>query len=210
LATSQQDAIYIGTNSITAKIRNCIFHEIARCAVNVQNNTGITAYVHGCTGVDLNNSNAANHGGLGWLDNGSGTGSIHCVNSYMGISTSATSKWAYTGRTAGTVVTLKNCGMNDASLTGAPGITDNGNNLASLTQGNQIVANADPYDLHTKSGADLLVAGVDLSTDSNLAVTDDIDYAARPTTNVDIGADQLSTAVAKKIRAGMVNVGAMI
>ena len=184
------DALYISVSSATIYISNCIFYEFTRGAVHVQGQTSVTVYVHNCTGWELVSTAATQYCGFGFDDTKNNNGSVmHCDNVTSHSTNRADFQGGGTGGNEGTV-NCTNCASSDSTTTSGQDVTDVAGNLNTVTQSDQFV-NLTTIDLHLKAGADLLLAGKDLSGDSDLPVTDDIDYATR-TGTYDIGAHQLS------------------
>jgi len=192
---SEQDGVYVGSNSIVLFIKNSIFYSLDRAAVHIQSHQSVTIHVHNCTGWDLTIGAGINNIGFGF-DNNSGrdnTGSVvHCdnVTAHTGGSTNVFGGGGATGQEG--TVNCTNCASSDNSISTGPFVVEIGvGNLESVTQADQFV-DLSTIDLHLKAGADFIDAGIDLSSDGDLPVIQDIDGDSRGVP-YDIGADQFVT-----------------
>lgn len=198
-ASGNQDGIYAGADSITIKTRNTIFYNIERGCCHVQGFQSVTWHIHNCTGWEGNQGEAGNYCGFGFDDNSgkNNNGSImYCDN--VSSHGSGTRDAFHGGGSSGNegAVHCENCSSDDTTSTSGGFVTDVGGNRTNEVQADQFVSlTASSEDFHLKTGSDLEDAGKDLSSDSDLAVTDDIDYITR-TGTFDIGADEFVAAAA--------------
>ncbi len=149
-----------------------------------------------------NNSGAGSHAAIYFISSAASTGTIYAYNV-----TDFNSNYSFKHEEPQGVFYVKNCVSNDSDTKGyftaggaafhtdsnynlsdraadAPGANSkNSRNVAFVSEGSN--------DFHLAS-TDTTAgnSGVDLSADANLAVTTDIDRESRPTTYVDMGADE--------------------
>ena len=157
--------IYARPTAGTVNVWNC-----AGVAANISADgafrvSGGTAYVYNSTFINVN------AGGYGVYQS---AGTIHAKNNYAS---------AGGNDYAGTFATKTTCASADA--TGSVGLTSiayTTANFKNVTSGSE--------DPHLTNSSGLRGEGTDLSGDSNLPFSDDIDGDTRPTGGWDIGADQ--------------------
>jgi hypothetical protein len=172
-----QDGIYCGnfgsTDTATFKIKSCLFYNIGRFAIQFQNSDNKTVFVHNCTGYKCNaQDNSADYGCFGG-DSGynSNNSTMHCDNV---LAIDANTNGDPFQDAALSTLNCTNCGTDAADITDG-GAADISGNQESLTDTDEFVSTSGTIDLHLKSGATSIDNGTDLSSDSDLAVTLDID-----------------------------------
>ncbi len=157
-----------GTN--VNKIRNSVFYDFDMSSGRgIYNQGGHVTYIHNCTAYNC---------AIGFRQAGAGTGqAINCCTNDC---------------TDGFEGTFSNSSNNCSDISSdAPGTSPQTGEVAFVDEA------ADPRDLHLASGDTIAQGnGVDLSGDSNLAVTLDVDGDARHASTPDIGFDELAVAVA--------------
>lgn len=189
--TSQQDGLYCGADDLTLYTSNCIFYQINRVACHVQSQKRAVWYVHNCTAWNIDESDSNQYCAFGF-DAGTRNNEdsiMYCTNCTGHCDIYDSFGGGGSSNVEGTVV-CTNCAAADTSITEVGNfVTDNGGNTESVVQADQFV-DLSTINLHLKSGSTVLEdGGTDLSGDSNLPVTDDIDYDAR-TGIYDIGAHE--------------------
>ncbi len=194
-----QDVFYpqISSASGNVQIYNCIGNNIQRCFFNIQNVTNLAAYIYNCTATDAGDGDANEGHVIGCDPNTTNTATtIFCKN--VVASGRSTTNLTFRGGGGGGVG-CENCASNDESSINGSLVSNVGGNISGIIIEDQFISTATSgLDFHLAANALILGSGLDLSSDANLAFTDDIDGITR-TAPWDIGADQRSIAIEEAV-----------